>query len=309
MNKQLMKSINIALFACLLLLFTGCIKEDRDNCENKLILEFEHKDKLGKDIFLKAIDKVDVFIFNESNKLIYKQKITKSTLTNSRVTTMKLPSGKYHIVSWANANDNSVFEGTELGTDLSELRLKNPTLNNNKIVDGDPLYYYATDVDLSTITLPNGGTLRKKIPFCRAHIKIEVYIKGFGDSNGTSPDLTPLLELTNLSTDYDFDMVTTKDKISAVDKTIYEVIDGNKFAVADFYPTVFSEETDTDLLVRKQSDNSVVTTVSLKDFIKKNNIDLNSCQQTIIPIYIEYKSTEVVVSVPSWDSVPVKPEL
>lgn len=304
-----MKSINIGLFAFVLLLLGGCIKEDRDNCASKLILEFEHKDKLGKDIFLKAINKVDVFILNESNKLIFKQKIDKNTLAKIRETSINLLPGKYHIVSWANANENSVFEGTELGTDLSELRLKNPTLQNNKIVDGDPLYYYATDLDLTSVTIPNGGTLRKKIPFCRAHIKIELYIKGFEDNASKPANLPPLIELTNLATDYDFDMVTTKDNISAVDKTNYETVEGEQLAVADFYPTVFSEDTPTEILIRKQSDNSVTTTVSLKDFIKSNKIDLNSCVQTIIPIFVEYKSTGVTIKVPSWEQVPVKPEL
>ena len=303
-----MKCFKLMLFVSVLFLLKGCIKDKIDSCENKLILEFEHRGKLGTDILLDAINKVDVFIFDESNELVYKRQIDRKSLSTSREVLIEVNPGKYRIICWANANDNSVFEKNELGSNLTDLHLNNNTLNNHNIINGDPLYYYSTDIDISSPEII-GETLKKIIPFCKAHIKVEVFIKGFEDASKDKPDLTPIVELTNLSTDYNFNKRTTKDNITAINKTTYTTINGDTTAIIDFYTATFTEDTNAELLIRKQSDNSIITTVSLKDFIKKNNIDLQTCFQPIVPISIEYKGTEVAISLPTWETVQVKPDL
>lgn len=52
-----------------------------------------------------------------------------------------------------------------------------------------------------------------------------------------------------------------------------------------------------------------LSTISLKDFIKEHNISLTGTTEVVIPIYIEYKSASVSVTLPSWEQVPVTPGL
>lgn len=68
-------------------------------------------------------------------------------------------------------------------------------------------------------------------------------------------------------------------------------------------------DTSAQVLIKKQSDKSVVTRISLKDFIAENNIILNTCYLANIPVFVEYKSSDIIISMPGWAENPVDPEL
>lgn len=308
-----MKVFAISLLLLCVCLFSGCLGEDTAWCPpeetNNLSLRFVYPDAKGSDIFPSSIHQVHVFVFDQRQTLVSHHSVDQALLSTFAGTELHLDPGTYRIVCWGNALDKTTFAGVDTGNSFGDALLRNPTLKNHVATNGDPLYYAPSRAQAFTVTVPELGIKTETIAFCCAHIKIEVYIKGLEDRSPEGKLLPALVELTHLPAEYDFEMKNCGEDMSLRDVASFQTIDGRSLAVAEFYTPVFSEDTPMEILIQKQSDGSTLTTISVKDFIQENNIKLDHVHELIIPILVEYKSSDVSITLPGWGQKPIGPEL
>lgn len=305
-----MKLFPVSLLLFFVCMFGGCISEDTGDCpvelQNNLILKFLYTNNEGTDIFTQKINRVHVFVFDSADHLIQEQIVDQASLSVFAGTQLNLQAGIYRIICWGNALDNTSFAQVEMA-DL----FKNAFLSNSGIdpTNGDPLYYAPFPSQVFTVAVSQGQVQTAQIAFCSAHIKIQVYVKGFDDKSPEGDQLPPLVKLVDIPSGYNFDMQASNDLIFYQDAAHYRTVEGQTLAALDFNTPLFGQDTPAQLLIKKQSDQTTVTTISLKDFIKENNISLDDNQQVVIPILIEYKSVGISITLPGWGQNPVNPGL
>lgn len=310
-----MKFFAISLLLFSVCMFGGCISEDIDSCppelDNNLILKFLYSDAQGTDLFAENISQVDVFIYDSQDRLVQKKQVNESALNTFTGTELSLEPGTYRIVCWANALQKTRFENENVTDLFKNALLINADIDaNNTAPNGDALYYAPFPTQSFLVTVAPEKIETKEIAFASAHIRIEVFVKGFEDRlNSQGSLLPPAVQLTDISSGYDFQMQTSAKMISFLDIAQYQIIDGQSMAVIKFNTPLFKEDTSTQLLIKKQSGGATVTTIDLKDFIQKNNISFSGNQPIVIPILIEYKSVGIDITLPGWGQNPVKPGL
>lgn len=314
-----MKLFRVSLLLLSAFLLNGCLGEDTDSCppvtDNNLILEFRYTDNQGTDIFSGKIDKVDVFVFDLSGSFVQSQSVNKASLSAFAGTRLNLCPGTYRIVCWGNALDKTLFGGLDSTGLFKDAFTGNSTLNEEGIATGgDPLFYAPRNTadgfsEKFTVSLGPEGTQKAVIDFYSAHIKVEVYIKGFEDKGLLREQLPPLVELTDIPAYYNFEMQDFGSSISYKDITSYQSLKGQELAVIHFCTSVFTEDTPMRVLIKKSSDGSTVTAISMKDFIRENNITLDTGEQITVPILVEYKGASIEITLPEWGHNPIDPEV
>ena len=101
----------------LVVLATGCIKEDLDSCDTNLI--FRYFGDGTKDIFPEKIEKVDLYVYSENGALIETIGLDQGDLRRYQGTPLNLPAGKYRVVCWGNTkNDTRIDQAMALNTAL-----------------------------------------------------------------------------------------------------------------------------------------------------------------------------------------------
>ncbi|WP_308601562.1 FimB/Mfa2 family fimbrial subunit [uncultured Dysgonomonas sp.] len=315
-----MKLFYISLLLSALFL-SGCIGEDMDACieseTNNLTLKFCYTDGDGWDIFSDKINKVDVFVFNQTGSFICAESVDKTSLSVFAGTQMNLSPGTYRIICWANSFDNTKFNLSDDNITFTDAFIHNSLWEDVDalFVNGDPLYYGQPIQDeLSssqefTVTIPDKGEATATIPFCPAHITIEVFVTGLEDLSIGGELLPPTIELAEIFTHYNFDMQTLEATIPYRDISTFHSIDEQQIATSCFYTPLFDEDTSIEIIIKKTSDQTTVTAFSLASFMAENNITIDPIGETVIPILIEYKQASVEIKLPTWGKNPIKPEM
>lgn len=128
----------------LVVLATGCIKEDLDSCDTNLI--FRYFGDGTKDIFPKKIEKVDLYVYSENGALIETIGLNQGDLRRYQGTPLNLPAGKYRVVCWGNTkNDTRIDQPMALNTAL----VAAPHYFTREIITtNDSLYIGSRDIEI-----------------------------------------------------------------------------------------------------------------------------------------------------------------
>lgn len=292
----------------LLLLFvfflSGCIREDMSNC-NYTRLMFTYNGDSSADIFGSKINNVDLFLFDEGGYFYSAYQINRSQLKNLQGINLSLPPGRYQVVCWGNATDNTWLEYPLQGSRIEDARIFNAVyVAGNTPTTNDSIYYAPGDgmTNPFFLTVPEKGQTSQTIEFKSANIKVDVYVKGFKDLSDGSQN--PRIELTELYPGYDFS------SLPAGNRTTYRqngATSGTDMSYARFVTYRFDNATPTMVKIVQQSDNNTTYEFRLHDFLENNMINTNSKQELTITILIEFKDSEVTITVPNWNENPVKP--
>lgn len=312
-----MKLFHVVILLFVALLSNGCINVDVEQCvdeeKGNLTLLFNYEINNQKEVFIEKIQKVDIFVFKKEGQYVTTRSMNLDALSNFTGITLELDPGSYQVVCWGNVSEKSFT--TPLGSQslfkdalISHVAKRNGTA----ATDGDSLYY-ASDKDLLfeglNATVSTKNTTERTISFYNAYVKVQVYVKGLIDKNSQGELLPPTIEMTNVPDGYNFDMQTNIGLISYLNKTSFQPIGGEEVAVLTFYTPRFKDDNPIEILVKKSSDNSVITRINLKNFMQENNITVEDIPEAMIPLLIEYKEVSVEISVPKWVQDPVDPEL
>ena len=172
---------------------TACIRENIDDCETPVTLDFRYFGDGIVDMFSDRIKTVDLFVYRADGELVQTVSCTESELDAQSVQ-LRLLEGDYRIVCWGNAWDNTHMEA----------EADEPYLGESSWFDGedcqgiDPLYFGETEITVPRTLKP----VRDTIIYNCSHISIAVNLIGFanadnfftasqsGISRATNPDDT-----------------------------------------------------------------------------------------------------------------------
>jgi hypothetical protein len=190
--------LTITIMSALCIAQSACIKDNRNDCTSGYNAEirFRMTDTSGQDIFLGDIYNVDVGIFDCNGVCVETRQVSYEELHEFAGMRLTLDPGIYHIVCWANSNDNTHIEGVEQGATVQNPKVvynseqidKSPH-KGRAFKDADKLYYApmswltpSEDAHLDgsyIMTVPEEGMAYGTLDFIYAHRTIEIYIDGY----------------------------------------------------------------------------------------------------------------------------------
>ena len=292
----------------LILLTTGCIKEDWSDCNN-VTINFRYADA-GSDPFTKYIEKVNLSVYRPDGSFVGSYQIDKASLDQFTGIELKLDPGEYRIVCWGNVLNYTHIDN-QAATPFGDETL---THNNTTSENGDPLFYgprlsNIDNPDVFKITVSSSGKMTTEtIDFGAAHNIIEVSVKGFIDNVSGTTTILPIVELTNIPQGYNFAMQPLTGTMSYSRRAGAATVSGTQIGLAEFNVPQFKNDNQIMILIKNPSDNTIAYHMSLKDFLAKNGITVSPTELNTIRISIEFINSQIKVTVPNWGITEVQPE-
>lgn len=311
-----MKILYQSLIVALLFLLGGCIRENNEDCpvvgsQHNVTLMFRYLDDSGSDVFPQEIDKVDLFVFDANGRFVRRVQVLKAELNTFQGVIMELDPGTYRIVCWGNASSRTQINEPDINSSMKDFFIYFTGSDS-----ADPLYYSVGtrgaegDIPYYTLEVPANRSVAGIIDFTSQYNVIEVYVKGFSDSNNPGRETTPDIEVRDLTPGYYFDMEPLKGQTKSFEQASEMVATPQGImAGARFYTPDFNEDNQININIIKNSTGETVATVNLREFLIQNDIHLDGRGVQTIRIYIEFKNGNVYITIPEWDSTEVVPEV
>ena len=304
-----------ALFV--VVIFSKCIDDSSGECpidiENNFILKFRYVSDGPEELFIEKIKRVDVFVFKEDGQYVMTRSADLAALTSFAGITLDLDPGSYRIVCWGNASEKTFISPLSTNSMMKDAFVSYTALRNGTVAtNGDTLYYALDHTVLSPslkATTVSETVIERILDFHNAFVKVQVYIKGLVDKDPLGNLLAPVIEITGVTSGYNFEMQTFGNAVRYLNTSAFENISGEKIAAITFYTLRFKDDNPIEIRIKKSSDGSTLTTINLKDFMKENNITVEGIEEALVPILVEYKEASVEISIPEWGQIPVDPEL
>lgn len=304
-NKTLKRLTSYIILGCLL--FAGCVKEDRSFCSvSNVALSFVYFGDQDKDRFLEVSEKVDVFIYDEQGELLDDNKYTlsKTDLEIRQGIGLALTPGKYTVIFWANAMNNTVIMNAH---SLKEASVCNPGFClGGDLITNDKLYYGKCELNV-----PSLGSIEETVTFLSAHISLEIYVTGEGVTDTT----VPVIEIDNLYPQYDFFMNKIFDPEQGTFlKATYHPVTGydaeNNRAVSRTDVLAFEQQNEIKIALKRSVDASPIAELNLAEYLAKNDIDVETKQDRNVQIQFNInRDLTVDITVPEWGGGSVTPEV
>ena len=284
-----MKRIKIIGSLLLLLLFSACIKESQDDCD--VYVYFSYLGDTDEEIFPQKIDKVNLYVYDESGVLVMNRVFDREELRLSQGTALDLPRGNYHLVCWGNA-----YETTRINdhASLTSAMVAAPHYFTKEIITtNDSLYFGMRD-----ITIQGNGEERDTVYFNSSHIKMRVEIVGL-----EGEEMPLQIEVGNLSPTVDFarNFSTVKEHYYPIAKRDSETGRSD----AKFNVLRFNYDNDVYVNLIDKSTNQVIYNLKLKDFMQDNQITVDGINEAFVGI--RFKINGLTVTVTPWEEENIKP--
>lgn len=280
----------------LVVLATGCIKEDLDSCDTNLI--FRYFGDGTKDIFPEKIEKVDLYVYSENGALIETIGLDQGDLRRYQGTPLNLPAGKYRVVCWGNTkNDTRINQAMALNTAL----VAAPHYFTREIITtNDSLYIGSRDIEIF-----QDASNTDTVYFSSSHIKMYLELDGLEDAvwtDGTSPIE---IEVGNLSPTVDFAKTFSKENVSY--RPIVKKEENTPGYKSRFNVLRFNDKNSIYINLVSKETNKTIYTLNLKDFMQYNQISVDGINEVTIGIRFRFNGTSVTVQ--PWDEEVIKPGL
>lgn len=271
----------------------GCIRENMDDCKGKVTLRFRYVGDGTTDIFPEKIEHVTMYVYSIADgSLAAIQKYDDNALTAYQGADVMLFPGRYEVVCWGNALDETTInEGEKIAAD--------GYFENTDIATNDPLYYGTIEIEVPETLVENNYIC----DFVCSHVKFRVRVEGFDQTTMGVPSL----ELTQLASFTDFDNVPSDEERCSYHPVLAAGSDGEQTVyTAEFNTLRFND--DNDIMLRLHSDETRVVAheFPLADFLQEHNIAVEGVNEVTVPIRIRF--SPIGVTIDDWDSVPVNPD-
>lgn len=288
------------------LLMAGCIKEDMADCPPSFSLYFSYKGDGNTEMFLEKERNVILFVYDYSSEsLIKKIALNRSDLVRQQGVDLDLPTGRYYVVCWGNVDKNtqmsaeSLLNGGSIGSAAYYAK--------EAITTNDSLYYGGKEINI----IRNGIDVVDTIKFKSDHIKMRIvtdetnaYVEDPLNNTRATNDTESILkiEMGNLSPTINFMDINSTEKVSYYPTSI---LNKNKAYQTDFNVFRFSDNNDVYISLRNRVTNDVIYTMSLMEYMRKNNITVNDKNE--VTIGIRFALTGMSITVKPWDEEVINP--
>lgn len=304
--------IALMLLLPVTVLMSGCIKEDLDDCRN-VSFSFRYLADGDKNVLPQYINKINLYVFNEENRLVdtqyYNQDALKSDDTDP---TFRLPEGTYTVVALGNVYERTAISGLETyGWETTIFH--HPGWKTDEVISGHDHNYLGR----KTIHVPGGNVyLHEVVDLYSSHINVSVEVQGLKIPTDTRANVTYELSFENANAETNF-----KNEIVAGKRgTCYPEFTLD--AASRIYRTdpdfalfrmdrggVLTDDCCRHMLVLRDAvTDEILTTVDIRGFLEKNKdkVDVTK-QEALLPIFIKFTPVEVTVELPEWYIKDVTP--
>lgn len=297
----------------LLLLLSGCTSEHFNICSKQgdVTFTFHYITREGDDLFLQKAEAVDLIVFDANGRYYTHKRIGREALNLFPGVTLSLDPGNYYVICWANVLDNSLITDFTSSPHLSESYVKNVYLPQGVAENGDRLYFAPELADYDNpqgyeLTVVADESLTKKMYFTPAHKTVEVYVKGYSNTQSRASTGLPDIEMTDVAGGYNFNLEQLTDRMLYHQRTQEVNTEQGTMALAQFHAPLVKSKNTTLVHIKNPDSGYTDHSLSLEAFIEENQIDLTLADP--IQILVEFKDTSVSISLPDWSKKPVEPD-
>ena len=285
-----MKYIKIILGLFLLILSSSCIKEDLDDCG--IYLYFSYLGDFNKEIFPEKIERVNLYVYDESGVLVKTSVFDRDQLRLSQGTMLDLPNGNYHLVCWGNAHETTRINN---GESLAAGIVAAPHYFTRELITtNDSLYFGERE-----IAIHGDEWERDTFYFNSSHIKMRVEIVGL--EHETKMPLQ--IEVGNLSPTVDFARNFSREKEHYYPAA--QAQSGTGSFMADFNVLRFNDDNDVYVNLYNNETNQLIYNLDLKDFMQRNQITVDGINEAFVGI--RFRVNGLSVTVTPWEEESIKP--
>lgn len=288
-----MKKSRFIYVLSLIVLLSGCIKEDLEDCYTYLY--FSYLGDGTQEIFPQKIEEVNLYIYNESGSLVETIILDKNDLNNYQGTSLFLPDGKYRVVCWGNSEADTQINGAS--TFGSAIVAAPRYFTKQLIYTNDSLYIGSRDIEVFQYQ----STL-DTVYFSSAHIKMMVEIDGLEDI--LFEDSSPVeLQVGNLSPTVDFTKRFSSEKIMYY--PLFDVENNTRELVSRFNVLRYNDNNDVFINLVSKETGQTIYSLKLSDFMKANNITVDNINEAFVGIRFRFNGTNITVT--PWDEEIIRP--
>lgn len=297
-NINMNKSFHIV--ALLLLSFmSSCVTEDIDDCvyDKQLKIDFSYLANSTENVVANYISLADLYVYEKDTKQIVQiPKYTKDQLANKDGVVINLLPGEYILVALGNKTHHTEKKNsTQPITDFYHSKLlAHPNYYLGKVVTGNDALYIAKK---EVVVVDDNSDQRVSMKFHSAHVKFDVHVKGL--------DVEPLLEVTDLSPEINFNIQATEQEKIGYKPEFKHNVEKESFQ-AKFNTWRINETNKVHLEVTPEGGS--LYSINLNSYLHSSlpNVQLGH-EEIFIPLLIEYKDLSVLVKVPDWITKPSVP--
>lgn len=289
----------VLVFLSFLLL--SCSRNHDTSCYESVVEQYSIRLNFKYPHFLTKIKQLTLSLYNEEGKCIRVVELDKSLLEVEQGVSLGLPLGNYTAVCWANVFDNTSLLGVSKQAFITDMLLTHSHLQQQKLIEtSDPLYYGR----LAFRVLPGKGQL-EEVHLKPAHITLQLGIMGLN----LDSDKSVCLEVEKLYTSYNYQM-----KVGSETATYYPKLaadsEDKKLLTTRFHVLRFEPENSIWIHLY-DSDQNLLASISLQDFIREHNISIEDKQEILIPLFIRFDSDDLSISpiISMWEEEVVYPDI
>ena len=293
-------------------LVTSCIKDDLDDCHNVTIY-FQYLADGDKDVLYQYMDKVDLYVFDESGHILGVGTYNQDQLSSfSAVPSFKLKPGKrYKVVAIGNAYDHTQVVNLESETSFDNIYIQSPYWGvPDPVINHDDNY-----MGQKEFVMPEGNLVmhRDTVTLYSSHVDVDIEITGLPapQTRGEMP-ISVRFEHSNAQTSFNNE-INLDEKGTCYPELIYDEARGcyrtDDLALfrMDHNGQLDPDFCEHELVVADAEGNELIRG-SIYNFVTRNReyVDITK-QEAYLPIEINFIETNVTIKLPSWYVEDIEP--
>ena len=303
---------NIMLMLVALVLATGCIKEDYDDCDNVTIY-FQYLADGDTDVLYQYMRRVDLYVFDEGGHLLGTRQYSQDELSSfSAKPSFKLPAGKrYKVVALGNAYDDTEVVNLN-ATSFDDIFIQSPNWGSGEDVTCHDHNYLGQKEFF--VAGGDGVMTRDTVTLYSSHVNVSVEIHGLPAPANNDIIYQLSIENSNARTSFNNE-VDTEEKGTIYPELIWDSQDncyrtddlalfrmddgGNLHADCCAHSLVLTNGETGEELIRG----------NIYDYLQRYDdvIDVTE-QEADLPISINFHGITAVVELPDWVLVSGEPD-
>lgn len=299
---------DVILFLLLIpCIFTGCIKDNMDDCRRSYTLLFRYTGDGTADIFRQKVTKVDLYVYNaETKQLVETYSVDRAALEQLQgITLNNLAPGNYEAICWGNAAEHSAVDKCEHREQGS---IASPEYyGGTPITTNDELYHAVKSFTISRAW----EDVKETCDFTCAHVNLKVRMEGFENAifplTKSGDNACPVgLRLTSLSGCCHFNGEPSETLVdytpeavrAAESETAYEAV---------FCTLRFEDENDIELQLTHPATGEPFYRLSMEQYLTDNNLSVEDRQEVELSILVRFESGGVGITVQPFEEEDIHP--